>query len=584
MNPPPDKITTSRLSRASVVTQAPAPPRPAPAVAAAAAGAPPPQGGPDVGAMLRRVFAHWHTVIVTLALGSIITFQIVRTRQPTFKSETVIFYHEGIGPTVTGEHNADALKTLGTKLKETLLAQQSLHRVIDEFHLYPDIVQKSGYADAVDLMRKKTDFKSRSADTFAISYEGPSRELAQKVTARMADLLVASMAQHQEEEMKETTEFLEIEKKRADEDLERMQRATSAFLAAHPEFLNSKAGIGVTASAAQAKKAARDMADKRRAMAAANADRRALKAAQAAVPGAPAPVVDDKPAPVDPLLVAEKNRTFSELTAAKKDYSDKSSRYTEAHPDVRASAARLAAAQAAYDKAKAEYDAAAAAGEVKPPPPRGAPVGSDEDPYGEDNKPKAAASAAAGAVSARPERPEPPRDLDQSATLEIEFERLQRQLSLAHKHDADLETKLYHAEMVASTNESGYGTTIAVLDPAYRPSGPSNLPNKTVVVLGLAASVVVGLALSGAWGLFLDDRVFSPGEIEGIVMVPVVGVVPRVGKKAAKKSAKKARRPAAGDANGAAHPPDQAGSVNGAPGAPPQTALGRVRSLFRRSA
>jgi uncharacterized protein involved in exopolysaccharide biosynthesis len=568
MNPPPDKTATSRLSRASVVPQQPAPPRPVPApsaaaAAAAAAGAPPPGGGPDVGAMIRRVFAHWHTVIVTLALGAIVTYAVVRSRTPTFKSETVIFFREGISKTVTGDSNNDTLKTLGTKLKETLLAQQSLRRVIDEFHLYPDIVQKTGYADAVDLMRKKTDFKSRSADTFAISYEGPTRELAQKVTARMADLLVSSMAKRQEEETKQATEFLDIEKKRSDEDLERVQRKTSAFLAAHPEFLAKTAGIGTTATAAEEKKAAKEAAAAKSHATATNVDRRSRRAGQAA----PA-LQDDQLAAVDPMIVAEKTRAQNELLAAKKDYAEKSLKFTEQHPDVRAAVDRLAQAQAAFDSAKADL-AAAAGSEGKPP--RAAPAGGDDDPYGDD-KPKAGTGTGAGASSApaaRAETPEAPRDLDQGASLEIEFERLERELTLAHTHASDLETKLYHAEMVASTNESGYGTTIAVLDPAFRPSGPSNLPNRTVVLVGLFASIAVGLVLSAAWGLFLDDRVFSPTEIEGIVMVPVIGTVPRVAKP--KKGDKSARRaPAA--------PSDAA------PAGRAEVGLGRIRSFFRRRA
>jgi hypothetical protein len=519
--------------------------------------------------MIRRVFAHWHTVIVTLVLGAIITSQVVRLRMPTFKSETVIFYREGIGKTVTGDKDPDALKTLGTKLKETLLAQQSLSRVIDEFHLYPEIVQKTGYADAVDLMRKKTDFKSRSSDTFAISYEGPSKDLAQKVTARMASLLVAAMAKRQDEETKETTEFLDIEKKRADEDLERVQRETSAFLAAHPEYLSQKAGIGTTATTEQAKKAAKDAAAKRRAMSAANADRKSKRVAQ---PGMPGPVVNDKLVAIDPLILAEKNRTLSELVAAKKEYGDKSARYTEAHPDVRAAAARLALAQVSFDKAKAEYDAAAATPAEKPPP-RGAPAGGDEDPYGDD-KPKAA-GAASGQPMVRAEKPDAPVDLDQGASLEIQFERLQRALMIAHSHQADMEGKLYHEEMIATTNESGYGTTIAVLDPAYRPSGPSNLPRKTVAAIGLAASIMVGFVLSAAWGLFLDDRVFSPAEIEGIVMVPVIGTIPRAAKP--KKGAKKPK--GAPEGGPTAAPSGKEGAA-----AAPGVVLGRIRSLFRRRA
>lgn len=112
-------------------------------------------------------------------------------------------------------------------------------------------------------------------------------------------------------------------------------------------------------------------------------------------------------------------------------------------------------------------------------------------------------------------------------TLEMEWSRLTRSLTLARAHQVELESKLYKFEMVASTAESGIGASISLVNPAYKPSGPSNAPNKIVVMMGLTASIAVGLVLSAAWGLFLDDRLFSPNEIEGIVMVPVLGVVPR---------------------------------------------------------
>jgi hypothetical protein len=134
-----------------------------------------------------------------------------------------------------------------------------------------------------------------------------------------------------------------------------------------------------------------------------------------------------------------------------------------------------------------------------------------------------------------PSPPEPreakkPKDSENDATvvgLEMEWARLSRAVGTARIRQADLEQKLYRAEMVASTAESGHGTNIAVLDPAYRPSGPSNAPNKTIVVLGLGASIALGLLLCAAWGFFLDDRVFASSEVEAVVMVPVLGVIPR---------------------------------------------------------
>lgn len=547
MNAPFDKTsTTQRSSQTGLIPARPAAPAPAPAVvarpgAAAAPGQEQEGPPPDIGAMIRRVFAHWQVIIVTMLIGAVVTAQVVRTRVPSFKSETVIFYREGIGKSITGPtEDKDSLRALGTKLKETLLAQQTLRRIIDEFHLYPQVVQKSGYADAVDHMRKKTDFKSRSTDTFAISFEGTTREEAQRVCARMAEILVEENAKRLSETNRSTTEFLEVEKKRADEELERVEREISEFLNAHPEFAGSKEGLG-TEVMAQQKMVTEEQ--KKRAAAARRATgggggRRARPA-----PGVPAPVGGgaDKGGPaVDPVLIAAKTAAIAELGAARKDLNEKSLKYTDQHPDVRAAQARLAAAEANLQRAE-EAVAAAAAKEEAPPPRKVAHI---DDPYGggEDAgapaaplSPSAVAAASAAAEAARPIATEPQ---EKVVSLEVEWTRLQRALVLVRGRQSDLEGKLYKAEMIASTAESGYGTTIAVLDPAYKPSGPSNAPNKTVVVIGLGASIAVGVVLSAAWGLFLDDRLFSAGEVEGSVMVPVLGTIPRDEKKKDKKGKK----------------------------------------------
>ena len=142
MNAPLDK-TPPHPHGSSQANAAPAPAgRAAGAGAVAQAAAAP--GATDLATLLRRVFAHWPVVIVTLLVGGLITLQVVRTRKPQFKSETVVFYREGIGKSVTGPtEDKDALRLLGTKLKETLLAQQTLRGIIDEFHLYPDTVQRT---------------------------------------------------------------------------------------------------------------------------------------------------------------------------------------------------------------------------------------------------------------------------------------------------------------------------------------------------------------------------------------------------------------------------------------------------------
>ena len=513
------------------------------AVAARAASAQiaqnPPAGAPDLGAMARRLFAHWQVIIVCMIIGALVTGQVVKTRVATFKSETVIFYREGIGKSVTGAiEGTDTLRTLGTKLKETLLAQQTLRKIIDEFHLYSDIVEKTGYADAVDLMRKKTEFKSRSQDTFAISYEGPDKDTAQKVCARMAAVLISENARRVQDDTRGTTEFLEVEKRRADEELERVERENSEFLMAHPEFLATKDALGTETKDAQRRTQEEDAARKKGHSKGGGGRRGADGPSR---PGAPGGAGDHRSPAVDPVLLAVKQAAVTELLAARKDVDDKSSKFTDQHPDVRAAHTRMTTAEVALQRAE---DAIAAATQADEPSARKV-AATGDDPYGEGD---AGAAAAGGGVAAETDKehgkPSKTKDLDgdnKAVSLEVEWSRLVRALSAVRSRQADMEARLYKTEMVASTAESGYGSTIAVLDPAYKPSAPSNAPNKTVALIGLGASLAVGLVLSAAWGLFLDDRVFGAGEIEVIVMVPVIGTVPRRTAKTKKGAARKAR-------------------------------------------
>lgn len=559
MNAPTDNNTNARLAQSGLAspettatTLGSSPAAVAARLAAAQIAQNPPTGAPDVGAMVRRLFAHWQVIIVCMIIGALVTGQIVKTRVATYKSETVIFYREGIGKNVTGpsEGAAEALRTLGTKLKETLLAQQTLRKIIDEFHLYTDIIEKTGYADAVDAMRKKTEFKSRSQDTFAISYEGPDKDTAQLVCARMAEILISENAKRLIDDNRGTTEFLEIEKRRADEELERTERDISEFLMAHPEFASAKEALGVQTILAEKKAEARAAQLRRAAQGTGGGRRR--EAPQQQFPGGPPVAPTDRAPAVDPVLLAAQAAASTELLAARKDFDDKSNRLTDEHPDVKGARSRVAAAEAGMGRAQEAVTAAtqAAAQKVEPAPRKIGKTG--DDPYAEAAPDAGARPAAAGAPAAAPAgekvRPPKPRDHDsdnKAVSLEIEWSRLSRALGNVRSRQYDMDSKLYKTEMVSSTVESGYGSTIAVLDPAYKPSAPSNAPNKTVAMMGLGASLAVGVVLSAAWGLFLDDRVFGAGEIEVIVMVPVLGAVPRRVTKQKKGKAKKEKEKAA---------------------------------------
>lgn len=495
-------------------------------------GAPPPApaggGLPNPLVLIRRAMAHWPVAAVVMVIGALATVQVIRMRKPVYRSETVVFYRQGV---LSGDATPSdqMLRTLGTKLKETLLAQSNLKKIIDENHLYQDIVDKRGYSDAVDQFRKQLDFKARSTDTFAISFQGSSREEAQTVTSRLADMLVEENSRSRQERAKESTDFLDAQKKRSDEKLDSLEKEFAQFMASHPEF--------VTDSGGRAGAAIRDKLKKDGIVA--TPDRPTTTRRRYS--GSPLPtggrVTNDAssmaggPAapPVDPFLLATRQQAMTELISANKDLTEKSVRFTDQHPDVRAAKARVAVAEAKLQEA----DAAIQAAQPPPPPP---PVKLPEDPYADPNKaapPKEVPVARADPTDSPKDKPaekppEPPGKDSQLVNLETEWNRLNREVAKAREEQKQLEGRLFQAEITASSEIGGYAATIAILDPAFRPAAPSGAPNRTILIGGFIASLLVGIVLAAARGILLDDRLFDASEIDNLGLAPVLAVVPKV--------------------------------------------------------
>lgn len=509
----------------------------APKVATAAA-APKEEGGgmPNPVALVRRAINHWPVVFVTLVLGALITAQIARTRTATFKSESVMVFRGGMK---LSDAPGTDMKALAARLKESTLAQSTLKRTISDCRAYRDIVQKRGLTDAVDTMRKKVDFKGRGPETFVISFEGNAPDEAQRCTARLVDIIIAEEAKAQATLVKGSTEFLENEKKRFGDEVEKLEKEFYQFMEDHPEVAGAagKQGVLIASKFKKEEDAAKraSKAKSKKGKSGAGPRRRGAS---------PVPVKDDDDgaAAVDPVLLAQLKAAQNEVGSARKDHADKSAKFTEAHPDVRLAAARLAAAQEALAAAQAAVDAAK-------PAPAPKKIAMPDDPYEEPSaKPKAAA-APSGSPSPDDEDKDkektqvkkPPSDSADAEliALETEWTRINRELNEAKGHFGDVSAKLYKAEAIARTYADGYGPELIVLDPAFKPGKPNNMPNKTVVAIGLVASILVGLVISAAWGLFLDDRLFHASEVENMDLVPLLGTVPRREDKQGKGRAKR---------------------------------------------
>ena len=504
--------------------------------AAAQPGAPPAGGGPNIGAIFKRMLAPLPVALVVLVLGVSITMVISRTRKPVFTSETVIYYRFGIDRVYVGvEGGGDDIKALPARLKETLLSRAYLEKIIKEFNLYPQIVLAEGYNAAVDRFRTKIIFKPRSAETFLISFEGATAEEAQEVTARLADVLIEDMAERKKAQAKTTTDYLEAEKKRADDELAKRDTDLARFIALHPEFAAENnaelAGSGVRAEKV---KTAQDPE-----IGAIERQQQRLKAAVAAKAGGGAAPAGGGAGPAGPAPDAaaqnQKAAADQELAAAQRDLAEKSEKLTDNHPDVKAAKTRVATAQAKVRDATAALMAVAAA--AAPPPAAAKPAGKapgddlyDSNTAGDDLKrleaelQKNERDLQLRRRGVRPDTKE--NDLaNRIIDIETEWKTLNREREKARSRQGDVDVRLFKARQNEASELGGYNSQVQVLDPAFLPNQSSTMPKKKFITLGVVISVVVGLLLAAVWGMLLDDRVFVADDLSAFA--PVLVAVPK---------------------------------------------------------
>jgi capsular polysaccharide biosynthesis protein len=482
------------------------------------------------GAFLRRMLRFWPAVAIALALGALASAAFLFFKKPTYRSETVVLYSEGIKQN-EGEESRDASRTVTMRLKEILTSRAELARVVSEFGLYPELGQAHGGAQAVDELRKHIDFKAPGGDSFSIAFEGTSPLQAKQVTERLAQLVIDQDSSLRKKQATTTRDFLELEKIGTEARLKDAEQALAAFMAAHPRFALDatplSTGAAIRATMSQSPTAA-------------------------PVPGspfAPAPrpmAAGPRHAATDPAsstalhdATEEQGRATAALEAAQSRLTDLLGRFTPQYPDVRN-------AQAEVDRAKARVAAAGAelarvqAQPARPASPAQASVTAAAEAVAEgspaptrppvvtpvEDVPRTA-QARPGGVRAQPTPTPTPRAAGHDhdvVQLETDWVRLTRAVTEARQHQEHVESALFKADLSANSEAAGHGVAVSVIDPAYLPEKPVPPGRSIMVALILGCSLVLGL-IAAAIGAAVDDRIFDYRDLAPLA--PALVEVPR---------------------------------------------------------
>jgi capsular polysaccharide biosynthesis protein len=479
--------------------------------------------------MLRRGAVYWKRSAAVFLVVAVASTAYVMTGSRSYKSETVIQYQESIrsGDLVGGGDGAnESARRVGARLKEMLMSRATLEPLITELKLYPSTMEARGLVDAVDEMRKHVAFRAREGDTFEISFESNSRELAQEVTKRLAEVIVQEASSRRSEQAKTLKEFLDAESDRNQVDLKIKEGALAKFLALHPDFAKPTTSDVHSAPATAPGAASGDAMLAALEWKAARIERQLKAGATGAVAPAPPP----KPRAAATAKVPDS----AELVAARKDLEDKAGRFTDKHPDVVAARNRLRTAEAAQAAAQAAADQAAAAAAAATDDDQAAIPATDANRDAltkqlADLKLQIAARRATGATVAgtgkRVEAPPPSDNHGAAVDLEVEFRRLQREATEARDRQRQLDDKKFKASITASSVMNDRNIQVSVLDPAFLPTHPSSRPRSTMLGVGLLIGFILALA-TALVSARLDDRIHDRIDLETLDIMPILGVIP----------------------------------------------------------
>ena len=471
-------------------------------------------------AILVRAARFWPAASIVVVVCTLASIVFTFTRPRVYKSETLMLYREGIRSGDVGgmAEAGDPARKLALKLKEMVLSRTRLRQIIDENKLYADIVADRGYVEAVDEMRAHINFRVKDGDTFGLSFDGEDPARVQTVTRRLAETLAEENSKHRTELAEATRDFLDSERKRAEDDLRDKESQLSKFLNSHPEF--AKEGQGGSAAALRAAQQQKSKGSDPTLLA---LEREAARIQERL--GMPV-VKRPKEAPQsDPRLVAARNEAENDLHLAQRELADKLNQFTDQHPDVRAARSKVKAAEG---KLKRAQDALAAVVDSAGPKADDPNEGIIDRATLESQLAKVNGEIA---VYKNKMRRESASDGNQGGAswiveLETEWSQLSRDVQEARTRAGQLNEKQFKASIVESATTSGRNTQIEIVDPAYRPTHPAKPSRSLLMMLGLLFSLVMGFGAALTLAL-VDDRLYDGTDVEQLELVSLLAVVPR---------------------------------------------------------
>ena len=419
-------------------------------------------------------------------------------------------------------------------ISQQILSRARLEQVIQEFNLYPEERRVSTMEDVVERMRLDIEVDPVRGDAFWVAFVSGDPRTSVKVAERLASMFIEENLKDREVLAEGTDQFLEAQlddaRRRLIDHEKKLEAYRQKYAGELPSQMTSNMQV-VQNTQMQLQSLAESVARDR--------DRRVIvERAIAEVQNTPTLTASTRTNPEEPLAVSG-GRTADQLEAARKTLAAFESTLKPAHPDV------LAMKRLVRDlEAKAAAEASSPAAAVLTPEQLARQNRIRDLKIELEGVDREIARKQSEEQRLRGTSAEYQRRAEAAPTRESELVELMRDYETLQKIYSSMLAKKEDSKIAANLERRQIGEQFKILDPARLPEKPVSPQRVRIDLMGLAAGLVVGLALA-AFVEYRDSSFRTEKDVMVCLGLPVLGLVPRVVTAAERRAAARRRMTAA---------------------------------------
>ena len=486
----------------------------------------------------------WY-VVVPFTLSVVISFGAYKYMPKVYRASTVILVQAQrvpesyVRPTLT-ESVSERLNTIS----QEILSRTRLERVIKEFNLYSDLLNKLHMEEIVEMMKTKIEVKVQRQNAFSVAFEGTEPETVMKVTNKLASMFIEENLRFRESRVGGTAEFISKELQEAESKLKKRENTVRRFKEKNMGQLPGQleANLRILGRLQEQFKTTSDnlSSTEDRIVLLQNQieqvmDRQSGRGFSSTTLSRRRGLTQGEGVRLEP---GQEQSLGAQLNALRRDLANAESKYTESHPDVVDLKRKIAALEPRVKKQEEERERRLrelresqeeAAGESTSRVP--SPL---LDPASEKLITQYKAQFKEGQSEAKRLKEETgnlreqialyQRRIEETPKREQEMVEINRDYDLLKMYYQSLLDKKYQSQMAENLERKQQGEQFRVLDPARLPEKPFKPNRNTLLAMGAFFGLAIGLGL--AWFRESMDRSFyEVSDLEAYLDLPVLATI-----------------------------------------------------------